>query len=148
MQAMSETTRQYRSFVQNKFDGKSLFACTLKNAYENLVIDACSRDISMRGKQRPKSLEDVNTIFLCEDQQELLKTDLTEVCRRKYAWYEVHKNPGRDSWIKETAEQVFKQFNMKVTVSNLCESLKGKRKHCIVSLGKQYAYNASAGNLK
>ena len=37
---------------------------------------------------------------------------------------------------------------MKVTVSNLCESEKGKRIHCIVSLGKQYAYNASAGNLK
>jgi hypothetical protein len=64
MQATTDTTRQYRNFVQNKFDGKSTFARSLKNAYENLVIDACSHDISMRGKQCPKSLEDVNTIFL------------------------------------------------------------------------------------
>jgi hypothetical protein len=93
-------------------------------------------------------LEDVNTIFLSEDQQELVKTDLTKVCRRKYAWYEVHKNPGHDSWIKDTAKQVFKHYGMKVTISNLCDNAVGRRRHCIVSLGKEYAYNSIAGNLK
>ena len=62
----------------------------------------------MSDKQHPKSLEDMNTIFLSEDNQELVKSDLPEVCRQKYAWYEVHKNPGHDSWIKNTAKQVFK----------------------------------------
>jgi hypothetical protein len=69
----------------------------LKNAYETLVVDACSRDICMIGQQRPKSVEDVNQIYLSEDHQELVKSNLPEVCRRKYAWYEVHKNPGHDS---------------------------------------------------
>ena len=102
----------------------------------------------MRGKQCPKSLEGVNTIFLSEEHQELAKTDLTELCRCKYTWYEVHKLPRCNSWIKDVAEKVFQQNEMKVTVGNMCESVKGKRVHCIVGLGKQYAYNASAGNLK
>jgi hypothetical protein len=147
-QPTTVTTTQYRNFIRNKFDGKSTFARSLKIAYEKLVVTACCNDISMRGKQCPKSLEDVNTIYLSQDHKQLVTTDLTELCRRKYTWYEQHKNPGKNGWIKDTAEKVFQVNDMKVTVSNLCDSVKGKRIHCIVGLGKQYAYNASAGNLR
>jgi hypothetical protein len=147
-QATTVNVTQYRNYVQKKFDGKSTFARSLKLAYEKLVVTSCCNDISMSGKQCPKSLEDVNTIFLAEDHRELAMRDLTELCRRKYTWYEQHKIPGKNGWIKDTAEKVFQENDMKVTVGNMGESLKGKRVHCIVGLGKQYAYNASAGNLR